>query len=195
MSKYRITKDDLIEILLYMDISGKKIKCYSRKEAEELQEQKIKGKQIKLNIISTVTERSEEQKKETEDLEKEIAELKKSPIDLSLIEEKTFWKKPDGFEDEFINEQGWERNEVTGAVKYNSGKHRRAIAACLLKGWTLEKEDPALKLEFTAMPGSQKKMILLPKTMEAIWEMDKEIISTLMNEAYRKIFGDDLLKK
>lgn len=195
MGKYRVAKDDFVEVPLYMDVSGRKVKCYTRSEAEELQANKIKSKQINLKTLASISEKTDDQVKEVATLEGEIAEMNKSPIDPSLVEEKTYWKRPDGFEEEFITEQSWDRNEVTGAVKYNSGKNRRAMLGCLLKKWTLDKDDPALRLEFTAMTGSQTKMMLLPQVMTAIWELDKDILSTLLNEASRKISGDDLASK
>lgn len=193
MAKYTITADDRFLIPLYIDISNKnKLKVYSKQEAEQIQKKKIEENRLRLNTLVHIGDDkiTEDQKKEKEQIEIKIEQLlEEGETPKELVEEKTYWLRPDGGADEYISEEGYDRNDYTMKVTYNRPKHNKALVQVLLKAWTLQEDNPKLKLEFAAMQGMPEKMILTQKCISNIWELKPEILTYLINEAYLKLFG------
>jgi len=195
MSDY-LAPDDRVSIPMYVDKRNpKKFVVLSEISVKEMTEIDRLSLVARIATLSAQTEIKDEERAEKEAAAKSLEELGKTEIPPYYIREETYWISPDGAVDEYIDVQGYDRNDVTGKVVYNRPKYDRAFVSTLLKGWTLEKDSPRLKLEFVAMPGFQTKMMLNPKSMEAIWSLRPEILTFLTSEPYRVLIKGELLKK
>lgn len=195
MSDY-LSPDDKMVIPLYIDKRNpSKFVVLSENLVKEMTEIERLRLFARMATLDAQSELSEEDKIERAAAAKSLDELGKAEIPAYYVREETSWIRPDGAIDEYIDVQGYDRNDVTGKVVYNRPKYDRAFVSTLLKGWTLEKDSPRLKLEFVAMPGFQTKMMLAPKCMEAIWSLRPEILTFLTSEPYRVLIKGELVKK
>jgi len=194
MSDYVVDEFDDIEIPMYIDKREKGyLKVYSEEQAKALYaEEKAlwKKRVVTLEVKEKLTEEEEKEKIELKtkiESDREVQE--------HLIKEMTVWKKPDGAADEYINQKGWDRNDVTGKTKYNPPQYDRAFMAVLLKSWTLDKDSPKLKLTFMPMPGFQDRHMLSVESINNIWGLKHEILNFLNTIPYKVIFKEKLTKK
>jgi hypothetical protein len=195
MSDY-LTSDEKVVVPMYIDKRNpRKYVVLAENSVREMREVELSALAMRLNTLNAQTELSNEEKVEKEKVLKDQEELQKQEIPSYFTKEETIWQRPDGAIDEYIDVQGYDRNEVSGKVSYNRPKYDRAFVATLLKSWTLEKDSPRLKLEFVAIPGFQTKLMLAPKSVEAVWSLRPEILQFLVTEPYRVLIKGDLVKK
>jgi hypothetical protein len=195
MSDY-LASDDKVTIPVYIDKRNpKKFAVLSENDVKEMVEDERLALATRIATLDAQTELNDEERAEKERSVKALEDLGKTEIPAYYTREETYWIRPDGAIDEYIDVQGYDRNDVTGKVVYNRPKYDRAFVGTLLKGWTLEKDSPRLKLEFVAIPGFQTKMMLAPKSVEAIWSLRPEILAFLTSEPYRVLIKGELVKK
>ena len=195
MSDY-LAPDDKVMIPMYIDKRNpKKFIVLSENDVKEMVEDERLALATRIATLDAQTELNDEERAEKERSVKALEDLGKTEIPAYYTREETYWIRPDGAIDEYIDVQGYDRNDVTGKVVYNRPKYDRAFVSTLLKGWTLEKDSPKLKLEFMAIPGFQTKMMIAPKSVEAIWSLRPEILQFLVTEPYRVLIKGELVKK
>lgn len=195
MSDY-LTSDERVPIPMYIDKRNpQKLVVLAERMVKEMVEADRLALSTRVATLDAQSELSDEEKAEKQKAIENLERLKKSDIPDYYVREETYWARPDGAIDEYIDVQGYTRNEITGKVTYNRPNYDRAFVGTLLKGWTLEKDSPKLKLEFVPIPGFQTKMMLAPKSIEMIWGLKPEILHFLVSEPYRILIKGELEKK
>ena len=199
--KYIITDRDTVAVDVYIENSNG-VKAYGKKTLLEILGKELELLRVKNNEYSLIKELNEGQKKEQDKIkgeiegkEKAIANINKNETPEGFAVERLMFVKPDGAADEYITNEGWDRNEVTGKVTFNRSKYYKSFMATLLKSWTLAKNEPELKLDFVPMPEFQTKLILAPKTLDMIWKLHPNILKTILFEADNTVYGEELSKK